>query len=404
MRKLLLLFFYLFLSLPLFAQAIYEAGHYVDNEGKTHEGLIRNQDWRSNPVEFRFKSTELAEVQILSINEASEFEIYAYGKFVRKTIEIDRSSDDKTKLSTSRTPEFSEETLFLKTLFEGAASLYSYQEGNLQRFFYKKDDSNLEQLIYRLYQVRVNMITDNSFRDQLRNSFTCESINNFDYGSIEYNRKDLLTYFITYSSCKNNPGKQYSYSRDYETFRITIKPALNYASLEVSRTGRNQFFTQKITAVFDKSITYSLGVELEAIFPFDNGKWSAILEPTFQYFEANTTYPVGQTDRPVSIDYKSIDLPLGIRYRKFITPKTELFINPLVAFSIPINSSLEFNLTEVDIVASPNFMIGVGARMNRIMTEVRYSFKREIFKDQTTNLYLFTSNYEFLSLRFGYSL
>lgn len=141
----------LLVSTNCFSQISFEPGYYIDNNSQKITGLVKNVDWKNNPSQFSFKASEDAEEMTLSINSVAEFGIYDNMKYVRHNVDIDKSGKNLGQLSNSKDPVFEKEVLFLEVLVEGKASLYSYQSNNLKRFFFSKDGSGVEQLIYKTY-------------------------------------------------------------------------------------------------------------------------------------------------------------------------------------------------------------------------------------------------------------
>ncbi|RZJ48536.1 MAG: tRNA modification GTPase, partial [Flavobacterium sp.] len=140
-----LLFYYTFTN----AQISFEKGYFISNNGKRTECYIRNLDWKGNPKEFKYKlQLNDPEVKIENIATTEEFGIDTENKYKRFKIKIDRSDDDIKKITTNRDPDWREETIFLKILVEGDATLYSYSENNTNRFFYSTKTIPTEQLIY----------------------------------------------------------------------------------------------------------------------------------------------------------------------------------------------------------------------------------------------------------------
>lgn len=142
-------------------QVIFEKGYYIDNSGKRIDGLIRNDDWRSNPTRFYYKENESSASKDLGVEEAIEFGIDRGIQFVRATVDIDYSSDvDEinrnpegavSQLSHQRDPEWKRETVYLQVVVDGYADLfYWYGEGR-SRFFYRVASSPIAQLISKSY-------------------------------------------------------------------------------------------------------------------------------------------------------------------------------------------------------------------------------------------------------------
>src|SRR5690606_25081600 len=139
----------MFLSIACFSQIVFEKGYFIDESNQRIECLVRNVDWRNNPTEFEYKMSEDSDLLRASIGTVTEFGVDNVSKWVRATVDIDQSGDGLNDLSKERNPVFEEKRVFLKVLIEGKASLFLFREGNLTRFFYRKDDSEIRQLVYK---------------------------------------------------------------------------------------------------------------------------------------------------------------------------------------------------------------------------------------------------------------
>ncbi len=111
--------------------------------------MIKNNDWKNNPETFEYKLFENNEPVNADVNSVKEFGIYSISKYIRSKVKIDKSKENLDDLSYDKEPLYVEEVLFLKVLVEGKSNLYYYVNGNLQRYFYNKDNSTIEQLVYK---------------------------------------------------------------------------------------------------------------------------------------------------------------------------------------------------------------------------------------------------------------
>ena len=134
--KFLTLLFILF-AIPSVCQVTYKKGYFIDNSGEKTECFIKDLGWQDNPTEFDYRLQQDGQSKTASIKTVQEFSIDGLNKFIRALVDIDISRDEISQMSTQRNPEFQFSNLFLKVVVEGSVSLYSYQEDNLTKFFYK---------------------------------------------------------------------------------------------------------------------------------------------------------------------------------------------------------------------------------------------------------------------------
>ncbi|WP_431122274.1 outer membrane beta-barrel protein [Flagellimonas flava] len=388
------LFFLLTLALSFncYAQISYEKGYFIENNGKKVECFIENVDWKNNPTEFKYKLSESSESIKVGIATVKEFSVQNYSKYVRANVKIDRSSSNINQLSSTRNPIFKEETLFLKILVEGTSNLYYYEDGNLIRYFYGKDGHhNIEQLIFKYYLKDNNIRGENnSFRQQLLNNLECTAITPKGIEKTKYSNENLIRLFILYNQCMGSESVNYQEMQKRTLFNLNIRPGLNVSSLNVT----NQVNTFR-NVDFGNKLGFRFGVEGEFFLPFNKSKWSIIVEPTYQQFKAEQESPNSM------VDYKSIEIPLGIRHYFFLSESSKLFINGSYVLDNVLDSKISYSSADVEITKSTNLGFGFGYKKNdKYSLELRYHTSRNLL----SSFAFYDSDFNTLSMIFGYSL
>ena len=189
-------------------------------------------------------------------------------------------------MSYNREPEFNKEQLFLKQLITGKATLYSYEDSNLTRYFFSNGNSIIEQLIYKSFKKTNNIVgKNNRFRQQLYTELKCEDLLSKDFEKIEYNKKDLIDLFIKFNHCSDPEFIFKKKEQKINLFNLNIRPGLNLSSLTIHNAVSNSRDTD-----FDNTLNFRLGIELEFILPYNKNKWAIIFEPTYQYFKSEKKY------------------------------------------------------------------------------------------------------------------
>lgn len=406
MKKLFLLFGLITGSfLSAYAQVEFEKGYFIDASNQRIECLIRNLDWRNNPTKFDYKLSMETPVQEASIMTVREFGIVGVSKYVRNTVEIDRSSIDIQSLSGKRNPEFQEEQLFLKVLVEGKASLYMYLEGNFIRFFYRTNDSVAKQLIYKQYWADGSIGHNNYFRQQLLEQLSCPSIVVNDIKNTNYRKKDLESLFVKYNKCVNAHYITYQPPKRENVFNLSIRPGVTFSDLFVE----NKTISKEYD--FGSQFSFRYGIEAEFMLPFSTKKWSFIMEPTYQHYESHLTEKTASTfggEREAIVNYNSIDLPLGFRHYFFLNDDVKFFANASYVLSFDVNSTLKFSTSDysevynsLNISPRRNLAFGFGCNyLDKYSMEARLSTGREILGDYL----VWNSSYRALSVIFGYSI
>jgi len=382
MKKQLTTILLLLICFSSFAQIAFEKGYYINNSGQKIEGLIRNSDWLDNPTTIKFKVTESSEIQTLTIQNVKEFRVYKYSKYQRHTIDIDRSGDLYNSLSSNRNPIFKNETLFLKIEVDGDAILYSYTDGNLTRFFFKTQFSDVKQLIYKRYYASASQIgKNNQYQQQLWNNLKCSSVSIKNLERLDYKTSKLTGFFNKYNSCKN-PEFSIKKSDTESSFNINIRPGVSFSSLTVVREAIFNNLNYIVSAT-----GYRFGAEFEFIMKFNRGKWALLFEPTYQAFNVNNI-SIGnnlnnQTTSNIDLEYTSIRVPLGIRHYMFLNKESKIFINALLSIKfglggLKVNRSSTGNLlTELE-KKLHSFNFGLGYKYKKYSIEARYDYIRSV--------------------------
>lgn len=388
------------------SQIIFETGYFINDSNQKIDCLIKNVDWKNNPIEFEYKLSQNDSVQKGTIQTVKEFGINGISKYIRAKVKIDRSSNDINKMSLERNPEFQEELLFLKALLDGKASLFLYTDGTFSRLFYKLTDTELNQLIYKPYLTDNNIAYNNSFRQQLFLDLKCQGISLNEIANIKYNQRNIERIFIKYNECTNSLFTNYNKKQKKDMFNLSLRPGVNYSSLDLKNSHFDSWNTD-----FGNAINFRFGVEAEILLPFNKNKWAIITEPTFQYYKSNTTNQAANVYGGViasEITYKSIELPTGIRHYFFLNDKSKIFVNVSYTVDFSIKKSfVEFTrndgslLNTMDVKPRPNLAFGMGYKhKDKYSIEMRYQTSRELMGDFA----LWNSNYTTFAIILGYSL
>ena len=374
MNKITLLFA-LFFSMVTFAQINFEKAYFIDNSNHRTDCLIKNVDWRTNPTSFEYKANESSAIKKADIKEVQSFEILDKVKYLKSTVKMDKSSSDLDKLSLDEAPDFVEEQLFLKELVKGDATLYKYQNGNFVRFFYQKQEGPIEQLIYKMYRVEsTNFRYNTTYKQQLQKSLNCGSSDG-TVDRLEYKEKQLTEFFVNYNNCADPSSAQIVSKTNKGILNLNIRPRANFSSLTLTNQPKG------ITADMGTQTNFGVGIELEFILPFNKNKWAVIVEPTYQYYKAENTQDVTfltGNKMITTADFKSIELPFGLRHYMYIDQKSKVFINAQYVLDFAMDSSIKSVRLDgtpyIDnkVKTLPRYAFGVGYNYNnKFGVEVR---------------------------------
>ncbi|MDR7128907.1 hypothetical protein J2X69_001239 [Algoriphagus sp. 4150] len=405
MKKALILLAALIIHCNSFAQILFEEGHFLTNSNEKIACLIKNSDWKNNPSTIEYKLASGGPVQHADIQAIKEFEINGFSKFIRATVQIDESGQNLNNLGEDRSPKFVTREVFLKTIIEGQASLFSFESNNTKRYFYSINGSEITQLVYKKYKIDNRISENTQFRNQLNNQLVCGSINSQEFKNLGYKQKELESIFVKYNECTDSSYTTYGVAKRPDLFHLSIRPGISARSLTIENP---QAAVEKVD--FENNLGFRIGVEAEFILPFNKNKWGVIIEPTFQSYKSEKTASTKNSTvntYNVTADYKSLELPIGLRHYMFLNANSKLFINLSYIIDFPSKTTIGFERSDgaqgpnLSIKTGGSFGLGTGFQYNnKLHMELRYHTNREIIG----GYHFWNSNYQSLNLIFGYTL
>lgn len=402
MNKLKLLVLILSLSVKCFGQAVFEKGYFVNNEGLKIECLIKNNDWGKNPRDFMYKLSNDGEIKNADIKDVKEFRVTDYSKYVRADVDIDMSPVKLTELSNSKDPEWERKLVFLKVLVEGNASLYYYNVGGSDQFFYQCKDSAVHQLVYKEYKSEhLQMEINAGFHKQLLRDMPVQQESSDVVLSLNYIKGDLVRYFQHYNLSVDPTYKviKVKHVRDMLNFRVST--GFDYSSLSISNPGADY-----MNASFNGKLNYRFAFEMEYILPFNRNQWGVVLESSYHSYKAQML----NTETSATVDCKSIDFSFGVKRYIFLNENAKLFVDGYINSigTIMFNNSkigykYVYSLGPVDyldIMNGNNLGFGAGYEYKKFFAELRYYTAQDIL----SNYGSWHSKFQRFSLIVGYKI
>lgn len=386
----------------VFSQNEFEPGYIILNNGSKTNCLIKNEDWKGGPTTFEYKIGENGEVKIETIANVKEFGSGETFKYIRTTLDVDQSTDVVNNLTDVRNPVMKEETLFLKTLLEGKASLYYTERENIKRYFYKSGDGEIEQLIYKRYMVTPQKMGSNDrYKQQLATNLSCSNLKENSFENLEYKRNKLINIFTNYNSCENSETIVYNKMATKAKFNLSLRPGVTFSSLSIDAAGKEK-------VQFDSNTGIRIGLEAEYVFPFNNGKWSLFLEPTYRGYKAEKEViytELLQKKTLVTAEYNSIELPIGARHYMFVNQDGAFFLDAAAVVDVSLlDSKIESSnesFYDMEVRTDVALGLGVGFRYkNEYSIEARYHTSRKVTSYQNIitsyNSFALIAGYNFL--------
>ena len=404
MKKQLLSILITIVSFNCFAQITLDKGYYINNDNQRVECLIKNNDRVNNPTSFQYKLNENSELKTLTIKDVKEFGVYNFSKYLKRNVNIDRSGDNTNDLSSDRNVKLKNEELFLKVLVDGDATLYSYIDGNLTRFFYKKKNSKIEQLNYKRYFVTPTQVgKNNRYQQQLWNDLKCEKISMKDIEKLNYKVSKLITLFIKYNKCSDTGF--------VNTERKDEKGAVNL-SLVAGFMNSDLSLKHPTAGIRNSEISgnigFRVGFEVEYVLAFNRNKWALVVQPNYQSFKAEESVSgfVGASPllTTVKAEYNALEIPMGIRHYLYLNKNSKIFINGFLSIDAGGKLNVDYSSTALDPeykIALTNAIYGIGYKyQNKYSLELRYQTNSS--GDFDRSFLAFKNN--MLSLIFAYKI
>ncbi|WP_159947505.1 porin family protein [Polaribacter septentrionalilitoris] len=405
MKKTPLFTFLLVCTLNLFSQTSFEKGYFINNSGEKIECLIKNLDLLNNPKSFVYKLTKDSSENIATISNVKEFEIYKISKYERHTVKIDRSSENSNELSLTRKVKFTDEQLFLKVLLKGKASLYKYSEPGLLRFFYEIDD--IKQLVFKsfLSSDRFTIKKNERYKQQILDNLKCSDIKENRIKKLEYKSSKLVKLFEDYNNCENANFVNYikENTKKYKAqFNLSLNANVNLLGFSISELG--------FSASFNNKLALSLGVEAEYVLGFNNNKWAIVINPNYLSYSSmydDLTDRITKADNSATINYSTIDVPIGIRHYIYLNDKSKFFVNTFLVSNFTMKSEIRSIGTNVnkplnyDIETDMNYAFGVGYKYNnKFSIELRTYTARDLLNQFASK----ESSFNSTSVILGYTI
>lgn len=401
----LILIFLLTFSSVSISQIVFEKGYFIDYADNKIECLIKNNDWRNNPTSFQYKLSESAQTRRGALEEVKEFGIYGTSKYIKAIVQIDRARNEINVISSLKEPDFREEELFLKVLIEGKATLYSYQEPNFLRLFFRVPDKDITQLVFREYKVYDRVSQNNQYKRQLASNLICTTINTEYIDNLEYDKRNLKRAFKDYNECANASYIDHEPIQKKDLPRLSFRPGINLRNF----IAQNEI-TEEWSNEFESNISMRIGLELELILPFNKNKWSITLEPTYNSYNTELIKDVSTVSGGFLksvVQYNSLEIPIGLRHYLFLNDDSKLFVNVNYVFHTSNKSTLELlraddsSLGELILQGRRNLTLGIGYNQNnKYSIELRQHAGLNLLAEFPT----WDSTLSTTSLIFGYTL
>ena len=260
--------FFVFISIGMttvaFSQDNFVPGSVITLSGDTLKGMIRDDRWKSSPLEIQFKNGN-GVLSSFKPNAIAGFIINDKSQYISREINIDSTSIKLDYLPDSGQPAWKKDRVFLKYIVNSNVSLFSY-EANDRIHFFIRQNGVIEELInhrYRTIYKGQGIVADNKmFVEQLKRYFKdCSSIKVNE----SYTEKSLTQLFVNYNQCTNHSSKIFS-KKDKTILKVGVVAAVSYDKFNSSYQD------------YKSAVGYGAGGFVNLMFPNKNYKSSVYSE------------------------------------------------------------------------------------------------------------------------------
>ena len=396
-----------------YSQQKFEKGTIMFTNNSSIECLIKHSYSSENPTSVKYKLTEDSEEKTALLREIEGFQIGDKAKYIKATVNFDTSSNKIEELSSSKLPEYIEETALLEVLVEGSASLYRLEKNNIIKFFYKIEEGEIKPLVYKKYKVNNLTLRENfEYIQQLNNEVNCDKDYFVSNKAVGYNSNDLAKFFKKFNNCKDNI-LTFEELEERVIFKFYAKASFHLTNNQAKFAGSYNQIDQAA-----KGSGLDAGILLELNLPYQYRKWSIIGELTYYSVnnEFSITNPQGYKSTAIS-DINTIRTTVGIRHNFYLNSDDSenniIFLEALVTmfnFQIGENSitrisqfsSTANDVKRYEINTLPNIAISGGFPIYKNLSgSIRYNMPQQYLTKYLSHSYKVSSfsvslNYRFL--------
>lgn len=307
-------------------------GYYITLSEERIEGNFKSTSFEdATSLQFRKSTTD--EYKTLDPSQMIGYGIGTSYKFEKHTIEIDKSVQQGNNLSQAKEPDFEKQTVFLNTLLEGDATLYSYKSLQGTKYFYSVKSKNIKptQLVYKVYRATTAKTAENNhFRQQLFLDLKCDDQTFSDFLNAKYSQASLMQYVQKFNTCN---GSEQTIAFDNKSgqklkFRYSVFAGV-YNTMFNVQFGR--YHPGDVS-----TISYGAGFEVAVIFPSERVEGFVSAEYEIVSADSKKTYDQGYRYISTAYEYDSpfVNMQIGGRYNLWMQNQNKVFVGAALGISL----------------------------------------------------------------------
>lgn len=304
-----------------YSQKNYIPGYVIKKNTDTLFGFVDYRNWGISPKQIMFKTNIEDNPISFTPSDITEFNVEGE-KYVSGIVNVEVSPIQTRDLNDNPHLKIIVDTAFLQTIFSGDKSLLYYKRSNTREYFYIKQDTGFDLLIFKRYfKKRGNrrvVVENKRYLGLLTLYFNdCETIKS-KLKNTKYTKNSLIKLFQYYYKCSSS---NISFQKEIEKKHIEsgLMAGISSTSIEF----HSDAFAYLIEAGYNPSINFSSGIFFDIIMPRNLRKWSINNEILFSSYKFMGSYENYRNENYYSITTTEI----GYSYLK---------INNLVRFKYPI--------------------------------------------------------------------
>lgn len=194
----------------LCAQKNFQPGYIVTLKGDTVKGFIDHREWDFTPSRIVFNSSDKSVQKEYTVRDINFFQVSGKEAYRRAIVKISLNPATLSDISIKDTT-WKIDTVFLKVLYSGKPSLFSYEDKIKQRFYILEEGREQpEELIKREYMKdgSNSLVTETIYRNQLNAIMYAMNLYSNDLNTriqeAEYEKQDLKKIILLLNRVKGN--------------------------------------------------------------------------------------------------------------------------------------------------------------------------------------------------------
>ena len=318
----------------LSAQKNFQPGYVVSLKGDTIRGFIDYREWNFTPTQILFKSPDNSGQKEYTVRDISFFQITGKEAYGRSIVKI---SLHEAKLNNigGRDTSWKTDTVFLKVLYPGKVSLFSYEDKIKERFYILEEHMEQpEELVKREYMLAgsMSLVSEDEYKDRLKsimyalNLYSDDLITRIQEASYEARDLKKIVRLLNKAEGKEQQGLG-------EKSHINWFAGVGIQRDDLSFEGEHFFVNQDTKTSLHWLPKISAGVDL---FANPNvGKLFFRLEAGFQLNKSNISLNNWNKNRSYELASSTVSLLPQINYTLYNTAKLK----------IPVGIGFGYNFT-----------------------------------------------------------